>query len=91
MERLTVRKTRRMLDEGLIREINHIHLEGTHEVNSVRDCERVIEKATRDLLQISPDYYKIGSYLNIKRGDYWDHHISVFYYEKLKGGVNENV
>lgn len=88
MKRLTPRKAREMVESELIRELTHIHLEGVPEVNSVRDCERVIERATKDILQISfsPDFYRIGSYLNIKRGNYWNHLITVFYYNSMKGG-----
>jgi len=86
MNRLTTQKTQKMLEKGLIKEIKHVSLEGTIEVNYIADCEKVIERATRDLLQISPDYYRIGSYLNIKRKNCYDHRISVFYYQKLKGG-----
>jgi hypothetical protein len=88
MKRLSQNKAREMLESKLIEELAHIHLEGKPEVNSVRDCERVIERAKKDIMQISfsPDYYRIGSYLNIKRANDWTHYISVFYYKTMKGG-----
>ena len=85
MKRLTTRKANEMVEGGLIRQTKQINLEGIPEVDCVRDCERVIERTTQDLLQISPDYYRIGSYLNIKRTNCWTHQISVFYYQDSRG------
>lgn len=89
MKRIGIKKAREMIESHLIREIKYVNLEGTGAVNNHADCGIVIERAAQDLLQISADYYRIGSYLNIinpKRNDGWVHHISVFYYQDLKGG-----
>lgn len=86
MKRLTANKVRKMTESGLIREIKHVTLEGIPAANSIKDCERDVELATRDLLQFSPDYYRVGSYFNLIIKPFVFHHISVYYYENVKGG-----
>ena len=85
MKRITANRARAMIESGLAKEINHINIEGTNPVNSIGECSKIVERFTKDALYTPADYYRIGSYLNIKRTNCWTHQISVFYYQDSRG------
>ena len=95
MKRLTSKQTREMIENGLIREISHVSLEAPGHVYNIKGCEKTAEALTDNSLRELADFCRISNYLNITRrvtspGEQprsnQVHRLSIFYYEKLKGG-----